>query len=90
MDQVNAVITEVGRGYVRLELDDRTATVSSEMFLPGHGSPDLIVYPNSWRWEDGSPMSDEERQALWEDLTASAQQHNLTVERADSSGRSPQ
>ncbi|WP_157442125.1 hypothetical protein [Actinoplanes awajinensis] len=54
-----ATITRVGasRGWVRLSIDGRDATVPGEVIPLGVGRADFVTYLNSTRWtDDGSRL----------------------------------
>ena len=41
------MILEFTRGHIRMTFEGRTVTIGGEALLPGHGSPDFVVYANS-------------------------------------------
>ena len=46
------MIIEITRSYIRMQVGDRTVTIEGEAYIPGHGSPDFVVYENSIRkWD---------------------------------------
>jgi len=78
---VARVITATTRGTIDLLVKGRAVTIEGEAFLPGHGSPDFIAYKNSLRsWADGEPLTDDEKDAVLEDLRGSAEERGLTIE----------
>lgn len=71
--------TDQARSHLRLELDGRSATVQVEAFLQGYDSPDFVAFPKQVEWDDGSPISDEDRKRILQTLLASAEERGLTV-----------
>lgn len=46
------MIIEITRSYIKMQVGDRTVTIEGEAHIPGHGSPDFVVYENSIRkWD---------------------------------------
>ena len=72
--------TDLTRSYLRLELDGRTATVRAEAFVPGHGSPDFEVFRNEVAWDDGSAVTEDDRDRILQTLLAAAEERGLSVE----------
>ena len=72
--------TDVSRSHLRLHLDGRWATARGEAFLPGYGSPDFEIYRNQIAWENGTPMSDDERERILQTLLAAARERGLEIE----------
>jgi hypothetical protein len=72
--------TDLSRSYLRLELDERSATVRAEALLPGYGSPDFQVFRKQVEWDDSEPVGDDERDLILETLLASAEERGLRVE----------
>jgi hypothetical protein len=70
------------RSKTQLMVDDRIAKVSVEAYPRPHGpdSPDFDVYQNWVDWEDGGPMTADEKQAILDDLFASAREKGWTLE----------
>ncbi|WP_374202652.1 Imm74 family immunity protein [Amycolatopsis sp. GM8] len=67
------------RGYIELDIDGRTVRVHGEGF---HGElVDYVLDRSSiTHWNDGSEVTDSERESILDDLRASALQHGLTIE----------
>lgn len=53
----------MGRSYVRIAVDDRVATVEGETLVAGW-RPDFVASSQQVTWDDGRPMSDEEKAAV--------------------------
>ncbi len=46
------MIIEITRSYIRMQVGDKTVTIEGEAYIPGHGSPDFVVYESSIRkWD---------------------------------------
>lgn len=43
------MILELTRGHIRITFEGRMVTIQGEALLPGHGSPDFLIYANSIR-----------------------------------------
>jgi hypothetical protein len=61
----------VSRGTVYATIDGRTLRISGEALL--EGDPDFLIYPQYInQWEDGSPLSEEEKNRILADVIAEA------------------
>jgi immunity protein 74 of polymorphic toxin system len=59
------------RGRVYSIIDGRTLLISGEALL--EGDPDYLIYPQYIKqWEDGSPLSEEEKNRILADVIAEA------------------
>jgi hypothetical protein len=75
------MITHMTRGTIELDVGGRKVTVSGEAFLRGHGSPDFVAYRDLVvRWDDGEALTEADRDAVIDDLLASARARGITVE----------
>lgn len=73
-----ALIVELGRGHIDLEVSGRKVTVLAEISFTGQ--PDYVVYTKSIvRWADGKEVTDSEREEILSDLRASMTQSGLTI-----------
>jgi hypothetical protein len=72
--------TDLTRSYLRLVLDGRSATVRGEAYLPGHGSPDFVLFRKEVEWDDGTAVNDDDRQWILQTLAASAEERGLALE----------
>jgi hypothetical protein len=46
------MIIDITRGHVVFEFAGKRLTIQGEAYLPGHGSPDFVIYRNSIRrWD---------------------------------------
>jgi hypothetical protein len=61
-------------------VDGKSARVHGEAFLPGHGSPDFVLSHKQVEWDDGSTVSDDDRELILQTLLRSADERGLTVE----------
>ena len=76
------MITGATRGKIFLSVGGRAAKVSVEAYFRPHtdpNTPDFDVYENWVDWEDGGPMTAEEKQTILDDLFASARQKGWTL-----------
>jgi len=66
------MIIEIARGHIKLSIDGKNLTVDCEAYLPGHGSPDLVIYKNSIKvWDkpfDNIIIEDNEKNKILDDL----------------------
>jgi len=68
------------RSTLQLEVDGRGVTIAGEAYLPGHGSPDFLVYADTIRsWDDGTPVSADERFKIIRTVTQEAEREGLNV-----------
>lgn len=71
----------ISRSEMELDIDGRLATVSGEAHLPGYGGPNFVVFSKmAMTWEDGQPVSDEERQEILRRIPLEAEKAGLVVE----------
>jgi Immunity protein 74 len=69
------------RGTLRITVDGRSVTAQGEAYLPGGSSPDFDLYQKSIvEWDDGGPVSDEERARIIEAILAEAKSEGMTIE----------
>ncbi len=77
------MIREIARGHIILETDEGVVRILGEALLPGHGSPDFVVYENSikeWLEPEKAIISSESKQAIIEQLVKDAKEKKLTIE----------
>lgn len=75
------MITNLTRATVELSVDGRKVTMHGEAYLPGHGSPAFVAYRNTLRaWDDGTELTEPEKQAAIDDLLADAQARGWEIE----------
>jgi hypothetical protein len=72
--------TDVTRSFIRVAIDGRTATIQGEAFQRGYGSPDFLLSREEAGWDDGSPMTGDDRKRLVEIILASAAERGLEIE----------
>ena len=72
--------TDVTRSFIRIAIDGRTATIPGEAFQRGYGSPDFVLSRQAAAWDDGSPMTTDERERLVDTVMASAAERGLEIE----------
>lgn len=64
-----------------VRIGDRSVIVQGEALLPGYGSPNFVAYRNSpLTWDNGDELTEEEREAVFEDLVRSAAERGMTIE----------
>ena len=69
------------RSSLTIAVNGRTITVQGEAYLPGHGSPDFVVYSETiTRWDDGAPVSQDERNEVLAQIAREAQSRGLRIE----------
>jgi hypothetical protein len=77
-------IKNITRGYVEFEHQGRTAIIEGEGLLRGHGSPDFVLYSNTFnQWEAphaAETISDETKQTLLADLLKAFAERGMTAE----------
>jgi hypothetical protein len=67
------------RGLVRAKIEGREISVGGEAMLGG--SPDFIVYAQYLKaWSDGTPLTDEERTKVLDDLVEEADRRGWKFE----------
>jgi Immunity protein 74 len=72
---------ELTRSTLRILIDGRSVTAEGEAYLPGHGSPDFVVYSNTiTRWDDGEPISDRVREAILRAIEQEASSLGIRIE----------
>jgi len=60
-------ILELMRGHILVKIDEITVRIEGEAYLPGHGSPDFVLYKKSITVVDGSlsvPLEDSMRHRI--------------------------
>jgi hypothetical protein len=71
----------ISRSALRLKVANRLVTVGGEAYLPGHGSPDFVVYTNTIeKWDDGAPISVDEKREIVACVIAQAESQGLRIE----------
>jgi hypothetical protein len=69
------------RSCLNISVRGRTVTVQGEGYLPGHGSPDFVVYSNTIEeWDDGSEISEEEKREVLQQIEQEARSSGLRIE----------
>ena len=72
---------ELTRSTLLLTVHGRTLTVRGEAYLPGHGSPDFVVYRSTLvLWDDGQPVTGAERSEVLACIGRAARRQGLVVE----------
>jgi hypothetical protein len=81
LERGDDVIEHMSRSRLRQRVGGRTLTMDGEAYLPGHGSPDVVAYRSSMtRWDDGTPVTPDDRARIEDDLARSAAERGLTIE----------
>lgn len=76
-------IVEITRGRIKLRIGARTVTIEGEGHMPGHGSPDFVVYGNTLqRWDPPGrePVREDERAQILEVLRRGLAERGLSYE----------
>ena len=69
------------RSTLNLTVQERTITVQGEAHLPGHGSPDFVVFSNTIEeWDDGSEVTADEKLEVLQQIEAEARSRGLYIE----------
>lgn len=69
------------RSTLHLSVSGRSVTVQGEAYLPGHGSPDFVAFSATLRcWDDGSEISEREKQEILEQIQDEARDSGLVIE----------
>jgi hypothetical protein len=78
------MILDVSRGYIRVKIADRVATVQGEMFFPGNDKLGFVVYSDSIKFWDApdqaSTISSSERKLILDDIRADFDRGGHTLE----------
>ena len=78
------MIKDVTRGHVVFEFEGKIATIQGEALLPGHGSPDFVVYGALFTaWDsphDRVEVSSEERERVLRALKDEMTEKGYVVE----------
>ena len=78
------MIVHIARGHIVLEFEGKQVTIRGEAFLPGHGSPDFIVYSNSiHRWDppnDDEAIDEATKKRILDALIQEMKRRNMIVE----------
>jgi Immunity protein 74 len=72
--------TDATRSFIRVAVAGRVAIVPGEAFQRAYGSPDFVLSRAEATWDDGSPMTNAERDKLVETVLASAAERGLEIE----------
>jgi len=74
-------VVDMTPGSIRLRVGDRIVRIFGEAYLRGHGSPDFVAGVSLIKaWEDGSPVTDADREAITRTLKESATARRMTLE----------
>jgi hypothetical protein len=75
------MLVSLSRSTAHVKLGERSVVVQGEAFLPGYGSPDFVAYRNSpLTWDTGDDLTEEEREAVFDDLVRSAAERGISIE----------
>ena len=72
-------VVEVTRGYVRVRVEGRTATVDGDFVVGGRREPNFEVYGHVV-WDDGAPVTPQDRMAILSVLRERAPGRGLRLE----------
>lgn len=76
------MIKDLARGHVVFEFEGKTATVHGEAYLRGHGSPDFVIYANSFsNWDpphQEEPLDADTKERLLLALVAAFSERGMT------------
>jgi hypothetical protein len=73
-------IVGMTRGSLRVRVNGRLATVGGELLARTRGEPSFVAYRGDVRWDDGGPLSDDDRQAILGVLEESSRVGRFVVE----------
>lgn len=69
------------RSTLHTEVDGRPVTVQGEALLPGHGSPEFVVYANSIQfWDDGKEIGPREKRRIIVSIEEEAKREGRQIE----------
>lgn len=78
------MIKDVTRGHIEFEFEGRLVTVPGEALLPGHGSPDFVVFSKMLTgWDppyDGVAMDEATKARLLDALVSEMSAAGMRVE----------
>ena len=77
------MIREIARGHIILETEGGVVQILGEAFLPGHGSPDFLVYENSikeWSEPKKKVITPDVKKLILNQLMKDAKVRNLNIE----------
>jgi hypothetical protein len=79
----DVMIKELARGHVDIEFEGKRATIQGEAYLRGYGSPDFVIYENtflSWSSPDEhEPLDDGTKRRVLSALVATFKDQGLTA-----------
>lgn len=81
------MILEISRGYLKIQVANKVATIQGEMFFPGGGKLGFVLYRNSLKhWDlphENQVLTEEEVQMVIDEIEAefSRKGHMLDVEK---------
>lgn len=77
------MIKEISRGHILMETEERVVRILSKAFLPGHRSPDFLVYENSineWFDPEKKTISPKSKKKIIKQLLKDANNRKLFIE----------
>jgi hypothetical protein len=78
------MIVNITRGHIDIEIEGKKARIYGEAYLPGHGSPDFVLYSNSFeRWDpphDAESLDGEKRRSVIDRAVEEMRASGMTVE----------
>jgi hypothetical protein len=78
------MIISMTRGTIQLKISDKVITLNGEAYLPGHGSPDFVVYSNMIKkWDapfDEEQLTEDDKKIIFEMLRKDAEQVKMKIE----------
>jgi Immunity protein 74 len=73
-------LIELTRAKARLRVGQRLATVWGEGYAPGYGSPDFEAFRKQVEWDDGTPVTEGDRERILHVLEDAARARKLSLE----------
>ncbi|WAS94047.1 Imm74 family immunity protein [Nannocystis punicea] len=78
------MIKHMTRGHIEFEFDGKPVTIPGEALLPGHGSPDFVIFSAMLKtWgppNTGEPLDDATKKRLLAAAVAEMKEIGMTVE----------
>jgi len=73
-------LIELTRAKARVRVGQRLATVWGEGYARGFGSPDFEAFRKQVEWDDGTPVTEEDRDRILRVLEEAARARKLRLE----------
>jgi len=73
-------IVNLTRGSVQVRVGGRAATVQGELLARARGRPEFVAYRKQVSWDDGAPVTEDDREAILRALQDSARRQKIALE----------